>query len=62
MATTNELILEAIATYTLENEKFEVKGIKASSARARGALGDLAKLAKVRRAEIQEKKNQLSVK
>lgn len=59
--TTNELILEAIATYTSENEKFEVKGIKASSARARSALGDLAKLAKVRRAEIQESKNGMAV-
>lgn len=62
MATTNELILEAIATYTAENEKFEVKGVKASSARARAALGDLAKLAKLRRAEIQTAKNALAVK
>lgn len=60
--TTNELILEAIAVYTIENEKFEVKGIKASAARARAALGDLAKLAKTRRAEIQETKNSMLVK
>ena len=43
-------------------EKFEGKGVKASAARARGALGDLAKLAKARRAEIQEKKNALGSK
>ena len=59
--TTNELILEAIATYTSENEKFEVKGIKASSSRARAALGDLAKLSKLRRAEIQTAKNGMAV-
>lgn len=59
---TNDLILEAIATYQAENEKFEVKGIKASASRARAALGDLGKLAKLRRAEIQEKKNSLAAK
>jgi len=57
MATLHEQILAAVATYTEESEKFEGKGVKASAARARGALGDLAKLAKARRAEIQEKKN-----
>jgi hypothetical protein len=59
MSTTNQAILEAIETYKLENEKFEGKGIAASAARARAALGDLAKLAKVRRLEIQTKKNEL---
>ena len=43
--------------YLEENEKFETKGVKAASARARKALGELGKLAKTRRAEIQEKKN-----
>lgn len=43
--------------YLAENEKFETKGVKAAAARARKALGELGKLAKTRRAEIQEKKN-----
>lgn len=45
--------------YLEENEKFETKGVKAASARARKALGELGKLAKTRRAEIQEKKNSM---
>lgn len=53
----HEQILAALETYTAENDKFETKGVKAASARARKALGDLAKLAKARRAEIQEKRN-----
>jgi hypothetical protein len=43
--------------YLDENEKFETKGVKAAAARARKALGELSKLAKTRRAEIQDKKN-----
>lgn len=43
--------------YLAENEKFEVKGVKAAGARARKALGEIAKLAKARRKEIQDKKN-----
>ena len=43
--------------YLTESEKFEVKGVKAAGARARKALGEIAKLAKARRKEIQEKKN-----
>ena len=54
------MILAALEVYKTENEKFEGKGIKASAARARGALGDLAKLSKARRAEIQEKKNAMT--
>lgn len=46
-------------TYLEESEKFESKGVKAASARARKALGDLGKLAKTRRAEIQDKKNSM---
>lgn len=45
--------------YLAENEKFEVKGVKASAARARKALGEIGKLTKERRKEIQEKKNTL---
>jgi hypothetical protein len=61
-STTHEQIVAAYEAYLAENEKFEVKGVKAASARARAALGDLGKLAKDRRAEIQEKKNSLSAK
>ena len=46
-------------TYLAENESFETKNIKAAAARARKALGELGKLVKLRRAEIQEKKNSL---
>ena len=38
---------------------FEEKGIKASATRARKALGNLGKLSKSRRAEIQQKKNSM---
>ncbi len=55
---THEQIVAAYEAYIAENEKFEGKGIAAAGTRARGALGDLGKLAKVRRGEIQEKKNQ----
>ena len=53
-------ILAAVELYKAESEKFEGKSVKASAARARGALGDLAKLAKARRAEIQDKKNAMT--
>ncbi len=45
--------------YLEESAKFEEKGVKASATRARKALGELGKLAKSRRAEIQEKKNSM---
>ena len=54
---TDSQIVEAMETYLAENAKFEEKGVKASAARARKALGDIGKLTKVRRAEIQDKKN-----
>ena len=56
-SSTHEQIVAAYETYLAEHAKFEEKGVKASAARARAALGDLGKLSKVRRAEIQEKKN-----
>ena len=59
---THESILAAFETYVAEHAKFEEKGVKAAAARARAALGDLGKLSKVRRAEIQEKKNGLAAK
>ena len=46
-----------VEEYLAENEKFEVKGVKAAASRARKALGELGKLCKARRVEIQEKKN-----
>jgi len=52
-------IKAAMETYLEESSKFEEKGVKAAAARARKALGDLGKLAKTRRAEIQDKKNNM---
>tara|TARA_B100000475_G_C14790518_1_gene227486 strand:- start:307 stop:483 length:177 start_codon:yes stop_codon:yes gene_type:complete len=55
--TLHEQILESFNSYIAESESFEDKGVKVSATRARKALGDLGKLAKARRAEIQDKKN-----
>ena len=57
MSTIHEQILEQVETYVNESSKFEDKGVKAAAARARKALGEIGKLAKSRRAEIQDKKN-----
>lgn len=56
--TNHEQIVAAFEAYIADNEKFEGKGVAAAGTRARAALGNLAKLAKARRLEIQEKKNQ----
>ena len=56
---THEQIVSAYENYLAENESFETKSIKAAAARARKALGELGKLAKTRRAEIQVRKNSL---
>ena len=56
--TIHEQIVSMYETYIAENEKFE-GGTKASAARARKALGEMGKLAKAKRAEIQEKKNNM---
>ena len=53
----HEQIVEAFNTYVSESENFEDNGVKVAGTRARKALGELAKLAKARRAEIQDKKN-----
>jgi N-glycosylase/DNA lyase len=53
---THEQIVSAYETYLAENTKFTEKGVKASAARARKALGELTKLCKTRRAEIQASK------
>ena len=60
MATIHEQILDQVDSYLNESAKFEDKGVKAAAARARKALGELGKLSKVRRAEIQDKKNSMS--
>ena len=54
---THDQIVEQFNAYVAENSKFEDNGVKAAAARARKALGELGKLSKARRAEIQEKKN-----
>jgi hypothetical protein len=59
MATLHEQILEQVEAYTAEAETFDGKGVKAAAARARKALGEIGKLAKARRAEIQDKKNNM---
>tara|TARA_B100001778_G_C18301602_1_gene500109 strand:+ start:377 stop:562 length:186 start_codon:yes stop_codon:yes gene_type:complete len=55
----HEQIVQAFNQYLTEAETFDGKGVKAAAARARKALGDLGKLSKTRRAEIQEKKNNM---
>ena len=55
--TLHEEIVQAFNTYLKEAETLEEKGVKAAAARARKALGDLGKLSKSRRAEVQDKKN-----
>jgi len=57
MTDTHLKIKAVVEEYLKESEAFEVKGVKAAAARARKALGELGKLTKVRRAEIQDKKN-----
>ena len=52
----HEEIKQAFQNYLAESETFDEKGVKAAAARARKALGDLGKLTKERRKEIQEKK------
>ncbi|MCQ2814857.1 MAG: hypothetical protein MJ227_00975 [Bacilli bacterium] len=49
---THEQIVAAMEAYVAENERFTTKGVKVSASRARKALMELAKLAKVRRGEI----------
>ena len=59
MATIHEQILDQVDNYLNESAKFEDKGVKAAAARARKALGEIGKLSKARRAEIQDKKNSM---
>ena len=53
---TVEQIKAQYEAFVAENEKFVTKGNKAAAGRARKALSELAKLCKVRRAEILEEK------
>ena len=53
----HEQIVESFNSYLKEAESFDNNGVKVAGTRARKALGELGKLAKARRAEIQEKKN-----
>jgi hypothetical protein len=53
-----QALQDLFETFLKEDAAFTTKGNKAAGTRARGALGDLAKLAKVRRAEIQAAKNE----
>ena len=55
----HEQIVENFNAYIAEHEKWEDKGLKAAATRARKALGEIGKLSKHRRAEIQEKKNSM---
>ena len=55
----HEQIVAAFENYLVEHAAWEDKNVKAAATRARGALGDLGKLTKTRRAEIQERKNNL---
>jgi len=57
--TNHEEIVTQYEAYLKEHATFEEKGVKAAATRARKALGELGKLTKSRRAEIQEKKNSM---
>jgi hypothetical protein len=57
--TLHDQIKEQMEKYLTESERFDVKGIKGASTTARKALGEIAKLCKSRRAEIQEKRNNM---
>ena len=57
--TLHDEIVLAFNNYLAEAETFEDKGVKAAAARARKALGDLGKLTKDRRKEIQDRKNEM---
>lgn len=59
MSQHHDKIVTAMEEYLKEHEAWEVKNVKAAATRARKALGDLGKLTKERRKEIQEKKNSM---
>jgi hypothetical protein len=55
----HDTIKQAFETYLSENDKFTVKGVKASAARARKALQEMSKAIKERRKEITAEKEAL---
>jgi hypothetical protein len=55
----HEQIVASYEDYLKEHAAWEDKGVKAAAARARKALGEIGKLSKARRAEIQDKKNSM---
>ena len=56
--TTHEQLLEQLEIYHAENQKFDEKFNKAAGTPARKALNEIGKLTKVRRKEIQDRKNE----
>ena len=58
----HDSIKRAFETYLTENEKFSEKGVKASAARARKALQEIAKAIRERRKEITAEKEALAAK
>lgn len=59
MTNLHDEIVLAFNNYLKETQTFEEKGVKAAAARARKALGELHKLSKERRKEIQERKSEM---
>ena len=59
MSRTQDDIKQGVESNIAESEACETKGVKAAAARARKALGLLGKATKVRRKEIQGKKNSM---
>ena len=57
--TIHHSIVEEFENYLKEHEAWEGKSVKAAATRARKALGELGKLSKARRKEIQDKKNSM---
>ncbi|MAH07783.1 hypothetical protein CMI38_06055 [Candidatus Pacearchaeota archaeon] len=57
MSDIHDKLIAAWESYTIENEKFTSKGVKAAGTRARKALLEIAKATKERRKEIQEAKS-----
>lgn len=55
----HEKIVQEFNNYIKEAELFEEKQVKAAAVRARKALGELFKLTKERRKEIQEHKKDI---
>ena len=62
MSQQHEQIVAAFNTYLSENEKFTTKGVKASAARSRKCLQEIAKACKARRAEITAEKEAMAAK